>query len=439
MNPTEIVEAVRKAGVVGAGGAGFPTHVKLSANVGFAIANGVECEPILAHDKFVMSSNPGGVVKGLDLLALAVGAKKKYIALKKKYSSVGDILLKHGADFEIFLMDDYYPAGDEIEIVREITGSIIPEAGLPLDIGAVVNNVETLINIADAVEGRPVTRRTITVCGEINKPSVVRVPIGIKIKDVISLCGGAKVENFAVYTGGPMMGMREDPENPVTKTTTGIFVLPVDHYLIQVRSIRIEHIIRQAQAACTDCKLCTEVCPRYLLGHAIEPHKIMRTVSLQLKGMNREVLSAFLCCFCGACEYACPMWLSPRRVYEQTRDFLLEEGVEFPKNEHELVDNPNRMNRRIPSARLLSRMGLSKYNIDMKMLNLDGFVPDEVHIPLKQHIGEPAVPVVSESDRVAEGEMIGEISEDKLSARIHSSIDGTITRVTNKMITVRAK
>jgi len=165
----------------------------------------------------------------------------------------------------------------------------------------------------------------------------------------------------------------------------------------------------------------------------------MRTVSLQLKGMNREVLSAFLCCFCGACEYACPMWLSPRRVYEQTRDFLLEEGVEFPKNEHELVDNPNRMNRRIPSARLLSRMGLSKYNIDMKMLNLDGFVPDEVHIPLKQHIGEPAVPVVSESDRVAEGEMIGEISEDKLSARIHSSIDGTITRVTNKMITVRAK
>jgi Na+-translocating ferredoxin:NAD+ oxidoreductase RnfC subunit len=433
---SDIITAVREAGVVGAGGAGFPTHFKLKSAVNTAIANGAECEPLLAHDKALMTHQPQTVIEGLSYLAQAVSAKRKIIAVKKKYAFAIDALGKHSSTCEILFLPDYYPVGDEVEIVKIATGKIVPEEGLPLEVGAVVDNVETLANIANAMKGEPVVARWVTVCGEVKIPKVMKVPIGSKVSDVVLKCGGSTIAAPVYYVGGPMMGSVVGSDFPISKTTTGVFLLPHEHPLIQKRALRMEWILRQAQSVCTDCRLCTDSCPRFLLGHSIEPHKIMRAVNLALEGRTREVLSAHLCCFCGVCEYACPMMLSPRRIYEKTLEYLNQEGIAFPRTDRILNEHPMRALRRLPSGRLLSRLGLSKYNSDIEYDKTD-WAPVEVSIPLKQHIGVPAKPVVEVGDKVLKGQVLGEIPEGKLSARVHASIDGQIIALKDEKITVR--
>lgn len=437
MPPTDIAFRVMEAGVVGAGGAGFPTHIKLGASVETAVANGVECEPLLAHDRAMMVHHPEQVISGLNLLAEAVGAGRKVIAVKKKYTDALQALESVCDDCEILKMPDYYPAGDEVEIVKFLTGRTVPEAGLPLDTGVVLNNVETLVNIARAYDGIPVTHRFITVCGEVENPGVIKAPLGAKISAVVEKCGGAVIDNPVYHLGGPMMGFIAGADTPVTKTTTGIFALPEEHYLVRIRSLRMEHIIRQAESACTSCRLCTDACPRYLLGHNIEPHRVMRTLGFSQDRLHNEYLSALLCCECGVCEYSCPMLLSPRRVYQWIKTGLLEEGTEFPRSSIKLTDHPKRESRRIPGLRLMLRLGLKPYDAQIGYDDGD-WTPEEVVLPLKQHIGVPAEPVVSVGDKVIAGEMVAEIPEGERGARIHASIDGTIASVDSEKIVIKA-
>jgi Na+-translocating ferredoxin:NAD+ oxidoreductase RnfC subunit len=203
-----IVDAIRDAGVVGAGGAGFPTHVKLSAKVNIVIANGVECEPLLASDQAVMTLDPEKVLAGLKAAMIATGAKRGYVALKKKYRSsvaaIRDVISGHD-DIGIFELEDFYPYGDEHVLTHEVTGRYVPEGGLPLESGVVVTNVITLANIADALEGKPVTRRIVTVVGEVQRPVTVSAPVGTAITDLIRFAGGSSVEDCEIILGGPIM------------------------------------------------------------------------------------------------------------------------------------------------------------------------------------------------------------------------------------------
>ena len=432
----KIAKSAFEAGLVGAGGAGFPTHIKLQAAVSTVIANAVECEPLLAHDRALMIHSPQLVLQGLDLLTQAVGASRKIIALKKKYSDVRSTLEKIAPACEIALLPDYYPAGDEVELIKHILGVTVPENGLPLDVSVVVDNVETLANLARAQDGIPLTERSLTLCGEVKKSGVYRLPIGTKLADLIDLAGGTAISQYRIYTGGPMMGSMASPQDPVTKTTTGVFVLPPEHFLIAKRSIKLEHIIRQAQSACTDCRQCTDSCPRFLLGHDIEPHKIMRTINLGLTNNSRQMLAAHLCCFCGVCEYACPMWLSPRRVYEKTLQLLQRQNLDFNRTKRELIDHPMRRFRRIPASRLAARLGLTKYNVHLPYYP-DAFTPQEVVILLKQHIGLPALPVVKPGDKILKGDLIADMPPGKLGAKIHASIDGLITSIDPEKIIIR--
>ena len=424
-----IVEAVMKAGVVGAGGAGFPTHIKLQAEVETIVANGAECEPLLSNDKSLMICQTQDFFKGLELAAAATGAKRKVIATKGKGREVISHLKSRGGSqsAEIFELEDYYPAGDEQEIVHEVTGETVPEAGLPLEVGTVVQNTETLVNIARDIEGTPVINKTLTVVGEVANPGVVEAPIGMSAKEIIEACGGRTCDHPVLYTGGPMMGnVQESLDIPITKTSSGLFILAQDNFLIQKRSMPMRHILRQAQAACTDCMQCTEVCPRYLLGHKIRPHKIMNAVTLGLSYDSDVFAEAFLCMFCGMCEYACPMWLSPKRVYAEVRAALQERDLKYPRTEKNYEDHPMRQQRRVPSERLVRRYELAKYNqkLPLEIKTLETWM---VSIPLQQHMGAPAVAVVTEGDYVAKGQVLGEIAEGKLGARIHASIEGRVT------------
>ncbi len=424
-----IIEAARKAGIVGAGGAGFPTHIKLQVKVNALIINGAECEPLLANDKAQIVHNTSDLLRGIELAVKATGAKRAVIAIKNKYKDVISHLRKRSGSvtLEIFELEDYYPAGDEQEIVHEITGYTVPEAGLPLDVGIVVQNVETLINLGRAIGGEPVITRTLTVVGEVAHPGVVNVPIGMSAKEIIESCGGLTCDNPVLYIGGPMMGVVQDSlDQPVTKTSSGLFILPADNFLITKRSISLRHILRQAQAACTSCMQCTEACPRNLLGHQIRPHKIMNAVTLGLTEQSDVFMEAYLCMFCGMCEYACPMWLSPKRVYEEVRASLQAKGMQFERSVKSYQDDPMRKYRRVPSDRLIRRYELKKYAVELssEIQQLDSW---KVRIPMSQHLGAPASPIVAEGDYVQKGQLIGEIPENKLGARVHASIEGRIT------------
>ena len=427
---------------MGAGGAGFPASVKLSARAEIVIANGAECEPLLQVDQQVMAAFAPEVVEGLELVREAVGAKRGVIALKKKYQAARDSLraeiARRSSSLEIFLLESYYPAGDEQVLVCDVTGRVIPEGGLPLDVGVVVNNVSTLINITRASRGEPVIRKTLTITGEVKNPVTVSIPIGALVEDLLPAAGGVTVEDYQILDGGPVMGTFT--AGWVNKTTSGLIVLPADHKQVLYRNRPLEIDIKKASWACDQCRTCTDYCPRYLLGHGLEPHLIMRLVGQQRWDAipPADLAMAYLCCQCGACGmYACPLTLSPDRVIAALLPALKEKGVKPIHARSGLTPHPFRDGRRIPVSRLAERIDVARYDRPAPLAR-EPFMVSRVRISLKQHVGVPCQPLVSRGERVEAGQLIGDLPEGKLGAPIHASITGTVEQVFDDSIFIRA-
>ncbi len=437
-----IVDAIRAAGVVGAGGAGLPTHVKADAAAQTVLVNGASCEPLLMSDPYLMETQVDTLVRGLEAMMDCTGAGRGVICLKGKHAhamqSVREGVARLGKGrIEAFELGDFYPAGDEQVMVYEVLGGIVPERGIPLQIGAVVSNVESLCNVAHALDGKPVTHRYLTVGCEVRKPMVVRVPVGTRVAEVLQFAGGPTIDEYRVVDGGPMMGrVLPDTDQPVTKTTSGLLVLPPDHNVV-CRKVMDPHTVKRlTNTICCQCSQCTDLCPRQLLGHSLHPHRLMRVLDGQAvdSPIAREAL---LCSECGICEkFACPMGLSPREVNAQLKKELMAAGVKWKNRGEPLVASRFRDERRIPTSRLVSRLGLAGYEAHPHFAG--DYTPSEVRIPLRQHIGAPALAVVHAGDHVKTGDLIGEIPEGAMGARVHASIDGVVTAVENGIITIKA-
>ncbi|HRY28559.1 MAG TPA: 4Fe-4S dicluster domain-containing protein [Elusimicrobiota bacterium] len=436
LSPADIVESIRNAGVVGAGGAGFPTHVKAASKAETVICNGAECEPLLHKDKEMLKAYPEKILAGLEMMMRSTGAARGVIALKGKYKELVEQyekLLKGHVAVRLQALGDFYPAGDEFSLVYDVTGKLIPPGGIPLQVGVVVDNVETLFNVAESPE-RPVTDTFLTVTGAVKKPATLRVPVGLSIGEVVGLAGGAKAKEFAVLDGGAMMGrVTTDLSEPVKKTSGGLIVLPKDHPLVRKKSAPRSAYSRIGQSVCDQCSFCTQFCPRYLLGYAVEPHRVMR--SLGFAGAERRPLSewALLCCECSLCSlYACPEELDPRNVCVSAKGDLREMKVDWKSARlntgRSSPAHPMRDFRKVPVARLTRRLGLYDYQAEAHLKEDVGPV-GKVRIPLRQHVGAPASPVVSAGQKVSRGQLIAEIPANALGARVHASIAGTVTSV----------
>jgi RnfABCDGE-type electron transport complex C subunit len=430
----EIVNLVRQAGVVGAGGAGFPTHVKISAKAETVIVNGAECEPLLRVDQQLMAVQAENLVKGLEAVMSATGASTGIIALKAKYKKAIEALTEVIEDkpIKLFLLGDFFPAGDEQVLVYEVTGRVVPPGGIPLKVGCVVSNVETVINVANALDGVPVTDTWVTVTGEVPRPITLKLPVGTPVAEVLALAGVSDLQDIAVIDGGPMMGgILENFLSPITKATKGLIVLPAEHPLVINKTAAMEYIIRRAKSTCIQCAMCTDVCPRGLLGHKLQPHKIMR--SLNYAQSDETLKMALLCCECGVCGlYGCPMMLSPRKVNAALKKELGKQGIRLDSASDTLTNSPVvshvRDYRKVPVKRLVSRLGLSPYDRPAP-LSEDTYRSKNVYIPLRQHIGAPCIPVVEASQRVEKGTLIAAVPEGALGASIHASISGTVIRI----------
>jgi Na+-translocating ferredoxin:NAD+ oxidoreductase RnfC subunit len=424
---------MKEAGVVGAGGAGFPAYVKFDANVEIMLANGAECEPLLSKDKELMLRFPEAVKRGMELTAEAVGASRRILGIKaKNHEAIGQFRRIFGnTGIEVFEMGDYYPAGDEYLLVYEATQRLIPYGGYPVDIGCVVSNVETLLNIANAAKDIPVTEKFVTIAGAINRPITLKVPIGTSIGDLLRLADGPSCEGeIAMLDGGAMMGtLITDLSSPVTKTTGGYIVLPINHLLIRRRSQTMPEIKKIGQSACDQCTYCTEFCPRYLLGYEIEPHKVMRT--LGFAGEREDFWSRFAvnCCECNLCSlYACPEDLDPKQACVRSKVNIRVKNLPYTPPDRTLNAHPMQADRKVSIKRLTRKLGLMPYDRPAEYIE-NGFKPKQVVIPLKQHFGYPAVPLVKVFDNVTVGQKIGEIPEGKIGATVHASIDGRVTHI----------
>src|SRR5215472_15398455 len=228
-------EQLRECGVVGAGGAGFPTYVKAQSRVEYMIANGAECEPLIHKDAEIMQHYPAEILAGMSSMMEATGAQKGKFGVKTKNQESIEALQGALKDqrIEFVLLGDFYPSGDEYELVYTATGRLIPPAGIPLQVGCVVNNVETLYNVHQAQQGIPVTEKFLSVCGAVKEPKSFWAPVGTPFRDLIAAAGGAMVADFGIFVSGIMMGtLTFDLDDVVTKTTGGLIILPRDHYLL---------------------------------------------------------------------------------------------------------------------------------------------------------------------------------------------------------------
>ena len=433
-----LVDKVREAGVVGAGGAGFPTYVKYQSQAEIVLANGAECEPLLYKDKELMRVFPEEVKKGLELVAETVGASQMIFGIKAKNTDVIGQLhrLFGGTSIRIFEMGDYYPAGDEYVLVYEATGRLIPYGGYPVNIGCVVSNVETLMNVTLASSGVPVTEKFITVTGAVKNPMTLKVPIGTRMGDLIDYAGGKSCpQDLALLDGGAMMGkLVTDLQTPITKTSGGFIVLPEDHVLIRRRRQDTPEMKKIGQSACDQCTYCTEFCPRYLLGYEIEPHKVMR--SLGFVGEKDDYWGKFSinCCECNLCSlFACPEDLDPKQACVRSKRNLKLKEIPYTPPERDLAAHPMQAHRKVTIHKLTRKLGLMPY--DRPALYVEnGFRPNKVTIPLKQHVGAPATPVVNVGDTVTLGQKIGDVPSDQMGVPIHASINGVVTAVDPSII-----
>ncbi len=437
-----IVDKIRQAGVVGAGGAGLPTHVKADATVDTVLVNGASCEPLLMSDPHLMEHEVDTMLRGLKAVMECTGAKKGIVCLKGKHAkalkAVREAVAREGSGtLEAFELKDFYPAGDEQVLVYEVLGRTVPERGLPLHVGAVVSNTETLYNVALAMDGQPVTHRYLTVYGNVKQSMVVKVPVGTPVMDVLNFAGGPTIREYRVVDGGPMMGKVIPDVNKavVTKTTSGLLVLPPDHNVVARKIMDPARVRQITNSICCQCSRCTDLCPRHLLGHALHPNKLMRVFANQ--ELDSELAKeALLCSECGLCEkFACPMMVSPREVNAQIKRVLMQNGVKWVSSGAP-VTNPYRDERRVPTSRLIQRLDLVEF--DTHPSYVGEFTPGLVRIPLRQHIGAPAQCVVSVGQQVKCGDLIGEIPEKAMGARVHASISGVVESVADGIITIKA-
>jgi len=437
-----VVELVKSAGVVGAGGAGFPTHIKLNCDAAIVIANGAECEPLLRVDQTLMQSQADRVISGMEAAMSAVGAKFGVIATKSHYHEAVDALKRAIGDkkhIRLHLMKSYYPAGDEKSLIYDITERVVPSAKLPLDVNCVVVNVATLTNIADAMEGKPVTDKYVTIGGDVANPVTLCVPIGSRIKPLLKHAGfkGSEQE-YALIIGGPCMGRLEENWNaPVTKTTGGILVFKRTHPLIVQQIMPLERQAKLAQAVCCQCSQCTQLCPRNALGLNVQPHKVMRAAAMGDAKLIGDVNGLLACSSCGLCtNYACNFGLQPSAMMTEFKTKLLKAGVR-PQPEERIIPDSALHLKRVPTSRLIARMGLSAYDVPAPLMSGRADTK-RVIIPLQMHAGKPAEPVVAVGDTVNRGDLIGQIPEKALGAAVHASISGKVAKIARGCIEIKA-
>ncbi len=436
MSMKSIVSEIQEHGIVGAGGAGFPTHVKLASKASTIIVNAAECEPLIHKDKEILLHHTADFLAGLNMVMEATSASVGIIGIKGKHTHIIDHLNNSvGKGVRVVPVGDFYPAGDEITLIYETTGKVVEAGKLPITQGIIVNNVETLLNIG---RRRPVTTTFVTLGGDVEQKVTLEVPIGMPIRALIDYARPT-INDYAVLLGGPMMGrLTTDLDEVTSKTSSAINILPADHTLVQrMQVMATPDMVRKiGKSACDQCVFCTSLCPRYLLGHPIQPHKSMRSLMFTPIGESVPEMHAMACCECNLCSLiSCPEGLYPGSVSTLSKRFAGSNGMKFDGAQFQSNGpHPLIKYRRTPTSKLKRMLDLNRFG-DTGPLTDYTFIPKVLSVPLHQHIGKAAEPVVSVGDLVQAGDKIATVGSD-LGSEIHAPIGGKVLIIGDSTIEV---
>lgn len=422
-----IIEKVREAGVVGAGGAGFPTWRKLDCRgrVDTLILNGAECEPLLYADYYCLLHEGEKILEAAAALRDALGLRSVILGVKRKRQALVshlEKLLAGHPGITLLGLADVYPSGDEHLLVYAATGRVVPQGGIPLDVGVLVQNVQTLAHIGDALEGRPVTRRFVTLAGAVARPFTAEAAVGTPLARLLEAAGGPTCPDPRYLAGGVMMGALAGEDFAVQKTTSGILVLPPDNPAVRERNSSLTREARVSKSVCDQCFTCTELCPRYLLGHDIQPHLLMRRAETVLERPGEADHIAWYCCECGVCSLiACPVRITPRRLIAGMKRRM---PPPHKKPKPECTPHPDYDRKGLPMAYVLKRLALEAYNVKNCFLGPLP-EPERVWVCRDEFGGGQAAPLVQTGQRVIPGEPVAEGKH----TRHHAPIGGRVTAV----------
>lgn len=292
----ELLDTIRERGIVGLGGALFPTHVKLNPpkKIEVLIVNGVECEPYLNSDNRIMIEKPQEIIKGIEILMHILGVQKAIIGIEDNKAEAIEIIknaLKDREDIKVFALETKYPQGGEKQLIKSVLNKKIPTGKLPMDIGVIVMNVTSVFWVYNGIiEGIPLTEEIVTVTGgAVGKPKNYRVPIGTQIKDIMETVEFDKNNTERLLTGGPMMGIAQYlDEIPVIKGTSGILALTK------------EEIHPYKSKSCISCGKCVDACPM-----GLSPLMYAKFAQAEKWGEFSDY-NLMECIECGSCQYICP-------------------------------------------------------------------------------------------------------------------------------------
>ena len=314
MSLEDFIEAVQMAGIVGMGGAAFPSHVKLSVPDGITIRqlliNGAECEPYLTNDHRLMIERPEALLEGAEIVRRKLGAEETVIGIEKNKPDAIDTIRRHipdGHPVRVVPLDVKYPQGAEKMMIRSVFGVEVPAGQLPRDVGVNVNNVGTIVAIADYVlRGMPLIERVVTVAGPgVTYPANLVVPLGTPVRDVLQFCGGLKRGTREIIMGGPMMGRPvASLDVPVLKGCSGILVFTA------------EQTSRRKEYPCIRCGRCVEACPYFL-----NPSRLARLSKARLYD-EMKAHHVFDCVECGCCTFSCPSNIPIVQLIRTAKDDL---------------------------------------------------------------------------------------------------------------------
>jgi electron transport complex protein RnfC len=306
---------IKEAGIVGLGGAAFPTHVKLSPPEGTIIdtiiLNGAECEPYLTCDHILMIAKPEDILKGFLIIKKILNAKKAIVGIEDNKANaihfIKEVIADKKLGIEVISLPTKYPEGAEKQLIYALTGRKVPPGGLPKDVGVVVQNVQTAKAVYDAVvENKPLVDRVVTVTGAVKEPKNLLVKIGTPFKDLIEQCGGALGDVGKIISGGPMMGIAQSTDEvPVIKGTSGI--------LVQLMA----DINLEEEQDCIRCSKCVDVCPMFLMPTMIATYSKKKMID------RAEEYNPLDCFECGCCDYACPCKIPLLKYIKKAKEEII--------------------------------------------------------------------------------------------------------------------
>lgn len=438
MQKQEFIDKMKTSGIIGAGGAGFPTHCKLTDGIDTVLVNAVECEPLVYTDYMLLKKYFEYIVKGAKKFLELMDGKEVVIAIKEHTAFKLNINNNYDLKFKnikIKILPNIYPMGDEIITIYQALDRIVPPGQLPSSVGVVVINAETAYNIHNFFDNNePVVKKWITINGNIKNNYVLSIETYTSVKKVFEALNIIIPKDHSVIDGGPMMGNIIDENTAIiNKKTKSLLILPNNIPIMEGKRVNVDRSVKLTSSACCQCTMCTDLCPRHLLGYPIAPHKTLLSV------VNNDVnnlLTASLCSQCGICQsIACTQGLNPNVTMNAVKQSLAKNRLSY-KSDIPTTVNINRDFRMVPSKRLKQRIGVYCYdNKDPIYINNLLIKQNEFYINLNDHIGKPAIPIVTINDKVIKNQMIAK-ADTGISAAVHSPINGYVKFIDDKKIII---